>query len=119
MDVSRILHLFTLFSGERSEAVAVPLVEGAMAEVRGRLRADADETDLRLCYLCAAVANLRHTEMLAARDRLTRTAAGSVSELHNAAEKFELAEALVSAYRASCRTLLEDTAFCFCNTPCQ
>ena len=70
MNMEQVALLFGLFAGPDVVAEEyTPILTMAVQEVPQGLLPDADETDARLCYLAAAVALLRYTEMTAARDR--------------------------------------------------
>lgn len=114
MNQEQVALLFGLFAGE--DTLAEPygaVLEMAVQEVKQALKADADETDARLCYLAAAVAFQRYTEITAARDRAACTFAGTIAQNTDAAQKLAFAQSLVWAYRGLCRSLLEDETFAF------
>lgn len=114
MNTQKIRLLFTLFSGEKNSPETEPLLQGAMLEVEGRLRPGADKSDERLDYLAAAIANLRHTELLATRDRLVYTAAGSAPTHDSGKNRPFFAATLMKAYLDTAQPLLCDDAFAFC-----
>lgn len=107
--------LFTLFSGEADASGYLPLLSLAAAEVRRALRDGADETDVRLCYLAAAVANLRYQEIWGIRGGVLAVYAGNVAAAPDDV-KGSLAERLVAAYRGICADLLRDETFFFIGT---
>lgn len=115
MDLNKIGGLFTLLSGETDVSGCLPLLELSAAEVRRGLREDADETDLRLCWFAAALANLRYRQICGARDGVLATYAGTVGDAPDSS-KMSFAERLASSYRGMCRDLLRDEAFCFLGT---
>lgn len=81
MSDEQITLLFGLFAGEDVLAETYEsILTMAAEEVRQQLLPGADEMDARLCYLAAAVAFLRYTEITAARDRATCTFAGTVAQ---------------------------------------
>ncbi len=108
MNYALLCSLFVLFSGEQDVDYHAALLEAAMYEVRAQLREDADETQARLCYLCAAIANLRYTELYGARDRALVTYAGTVARQPDGEQQLRFARNLVSSYRALCSDLLCD-----------
>lgn len=112
MDMQMIGGLFTLFSGETDVSGYLPLLRLAAAEVRRALREDADETDVRLCYLAAAVANLRYQEIWGTREGVTAVYAGNLPAAPDGV-KDSMAQRLVAAYRAVCKELLRDETFVF------
>lgn len=114
MNEEQIALLFGLFAGETVLASSYTAVlQMAKQEVRQALKAEADETDARLCYLAAAVALLRYTEITAARDRTACTFAGTIAQNTDGEQKHAFALRLVAAYRNLCRELLEDETFLF------
>ena len=115
MDMQMIGGLFTLFSGETDVSGYLPLLSLAAAEVRRALRDGADETDVRLCYLAAAVANLRYQEIWGIRGGETAVYAGNIAAAPDGV-RGSMAERLVSAYRAACAELLRDETFFFIGT---
>lgn len=114
MNQEQIALLFGLFAGPEVLAESYTAVlEMAAQEVRQSLKAEADETDARLCYLAAALGFLRYTEITAARDRAACTFAGTIAQNTDASQKLSFARLLVQAYRGLCRSLLEDEDFVF------
>ncbi|MBR3630986.1 MAG: hypothetical protein IKN55_11035 [Oscillospiraceae bacterium] len=112
MDMKMIGGLFTLFSGETDVCGYLPLLNLAAAEVRRALREGADETDVRLCYLAAAVANLRYRQIWGTRAGVTAVYAGTVPAAPDCV-KDDMAYRLVAAYKAVCRDMLRDETFFF------
>ena len=85
MDMDQVKALFTLFSGEEDTTTYQPVIYVAMTEVRQMLREGASETDARLGYLAAAIANLRYTEIFGAREKALATYAGTIARQSEAA----------------------------------
>lgn len=100
--------LFTLFSGEEDVKRYMPLLSSAMEEINARLRIDVNTADMRLYYLAAAVANLRYTQITAARDKALATYAGTIARQSDASQQLRFAENLVSTYEGLCSELLKD-----------
>lgn len=113
MNLQMILPLFTLFSGEEDGQVFMPLLMTASEEVRRQIREGADSSDVRLCYLVAAVANLRYTQMYGARDKALATYAGTIARQSDASQQLRFAQQLVRSYRGLCADLLCDSEFIF------
>ena len=113
MDMETIGSLFRLFSGETDVALHLPLLYTAVGEVRARLREDADEKDIRLAYLAAAIANVRYAQIYAAREKVTATYAGTIATMSDGDQVLRFAESLVSAYCGLCAELLTDKGFDF------
>lgn len=113
MNLQMILPLFALFSGEEEAQTFMPLLVTAGEEVRRQLREGADSSDVRLCYLTAAVANLRYTQMYGARDKALATYAGTIARQSDASQQLVFAQQLVRSYRGLCADLLCDRDFVF------
>lgn len=113
MNMQMIGSLFTLFSGEDDVQRYMPLLMTAVHEVTGKLRSDADVTEVRLCYLAAAIANLRYTQMHGAREKALATYAGTIARQSDAEQQVCFAGRLVHSYRALCSDLLRDEDFVF------
>ena len=113
MNLQQVAPIFILFSGERDTAKFQPLLRSAVLEVRAMLRADADVSDERLTYLAAAIANLRHSQMLCAQQTKLYTAAGSVPKSDGSGNRPVFAQALRDAYLRAAAPLLRDDSFLF------
>lgn len=113
MNLQQTAPIFTLFSGETDTTAFQPLLHSAILEVRGMLRADADETDERLTYLAAAIANLRHSQMLAAQQTKVYTNAGSAPKAKESGNRPLFAQSLAEAYLKAAAPLLRDDSFVF------
>ncbi len=111
MDMQTVAALFTLFSGQEDTQTYAPFLTGAVQEVTQSLREGADVTDPRLCYLAAAIANLRYMQTDAAP--ALATYAGTVQVAADWSGRCDLAEGLARGYRSLCRDLLQDAAFVF------
>ncbi len=113
IDTAKCADLFCLFAMLSEVGEYQPLLEAAIAECERMLRDGADRSDVRLCYFCAALANLRYTQMMAARYELSHTYAGTVAKSHDATVPCGFAERLVHEYRAAATDLLIDCRFLF------
>lgn len=113
MNLTMIGSLFSLFSGEKDVQACLPLLMAAMEEITRKLRRAADAGEVRLCYLAAAIANLRFTEMYGARESALATYAGTASRRSDSSQQLCFARHLVSSYEALCRDLLKDEHFMF------
>ncbi len=113
MNFQMIGSLFTLFSGEPDQKKHMPLLMTAVHEVSAKLREGADATEARLCYLCAAIANLRYTQMYGAREKALATYAGTIARQSDGEQQLRFAVQLVRSYRALCSDLLQDEEFLF------
>lgn len=104
-----ITSLFSLFSGEDDPEQFLPILTASIQEVRSVLTETADESDSRLCYLVASIANLRYTEIHGARENCLATYAGTVSRESDGAQRLRFAQKLVRSYQGLCRDLLRDS----------
>lgn len=114
MNNTTVRLLFKLFSGVDTikNPDYLPIVEVAISEVERMLRYGADETDIRLCYLSAALANYRYRQMLCAQDRTEVTYAGRMSrDEHDIS--LEYAEKMFRDYLHLCDDLVTSTDFVF------
>lgn len=118
MNMEMVCSLFSLFSGAEDVNRFMPLLIAAIAEVRSQLRPEADGSEIRLCYLSAAVANLRFTHIFGAQDKALATYAGTIARQSDASQQLRFAEHLVSCYRALCADLLRDDRFIFFGMRC-
>ncbi len=113
MDMQMVYSLFKLFSGEQDTEKYLPLLMAAVQEVKSSLFREEDIHEVRLCYLAAAVANLRYTQIFGAKEKALVTYAGNISrevDMHN---QVHFAEQLVRSYRALCSDLLKENEFVF------
>ena len=78
MNIESVKSLFRMFSGEDEPEKYAPLIELALAEVEKMLLPDADRSDVRLPFLCAAIANYRLCQINSSRDRTQVTYAGKM-----------------------------------------
>lgn len=113
MNMQMIGSLFSLFSGEEDLQRHMPLLMTAIHEVTGKLRTEADAAEVRLCYLAAAIANLRYTQMYGAREKALATYAGTIARQSDGEQQMRFALQLVRSYQALCSDLLRDEDFVF------
>ncbi|MBQ7131295.1 MAG: hypothetical protein IJO29_01875 [Oscillospiraceae bacterium] len=107
---------FSVLSNESNTTLYLPLILGAINEVDSKLKADCDKTQQRVINLCAALANLRYIQSTAARDKLTHSYAGKITQTRNASEKLELALSMFCGMLKNCEDILEDRNFYFMST---
>ncbi len=112
MNIQMISSLFVLFSGETDSRRYLPLITAAVYEVMQQLRPEADGSEARLCYLAAAVANLRYVQMFGARETALATYAGNVTR-NSDFSHIRFAKQLVLSYRRLCTDLLKEEDFVF------
>jgi hypothetical protein len=108
-----IYSLFRLFSGEEDSEKYMPILTTAIEEVKSALLREEDVQEVRLCYLAAAVANLRYIQMFGAQTKALATYAGTVAKESDFSHQIRFAEQLVNSYKALCRDLLADQNFFF------
>jgi len=113
MDMQMIYSLFRLFSGEQDAESYMPLLLTAVEEVKICLENQDNIRDVRLCYLAAAVANLRYTQLYGAREKALATYAGNLSKESDLSHQIRFAEQLVNSYKALCSDLLKEQNFFF------
>lgn len=114
MNMQMIGSLFALFSGEQDVQKFLPLLMTAVQEVLQMLRGEADGSEVRLCYLAAAIANLRYTQMYGAQEKALATYAGTIARQSDSDQQLRFAKQLVYSYRGLCADLIRDTDFVFC-----
>ena len=105
MNIDSVRSLFRLFTGEETGDIYLPLVLSAIKEVEGMLLPEADPTDIRLDYLCAALANHRLQLIRAAAGKPEYTFAGKLPDKgeNNA---IVYSARLLSEYYELCRDLI-------------
>lgn len=113
MNIEKISGLFTLFSGETDVKKYMPIINSSICDVLPKLKKSADLNDERLAFLCAAIANLRYMQIIAQKDKLTYTYAGTVSKTDNGELKSRLARNLVRDYWLNISDLVDDCDFVF------
>ena len=101
MNQEKARSILRMFSGVADVKSLDPLLDEATAQVERMLLPDADRD-----YLCAALANLRHSQMLAAQSQLTYTYAGTVAKESDRGQKVPFAQALAEEYLKACADLL-------------
>ena len=112
MDIESVKTLFTMFSGEEVTEEFSPLIVLAIAETEKMLLPDADRSDIRLGFLCAACANRRLQQINSSRERSKETFAGKVlSESQNTSLHY--AESLYKDYLQLCDDLIKPSCFVF------
>lgn len=112
MNIESVKTLFTLFSGEDSLEKYMPVITLAVSEVEAILISP-DESDIRLDFLCAAVANFRLRQINASRDRTEFTYAGKMTAGDTEKSSLRCAEALLRDYMSLCKGLIRNESFTF------
>ena len=88
MHIESVKSLFTIFTGETNYDAFMPIINLAVSETEKMLRTDADTEDVRLDFLCAAIANFRLVQI-------------------------KYAEKLMCDYISLCRDLIISDSFAF------
>lgn len=112
MNLTKIKSLFTLFSGDTFAELHEPFIEIAVIEVERMLLENADKEDVRLDFLCAAIANFRYYQALAASDRSEYTYGGKVISSCEG-KILDFAEGLLKGYFRLCDDLINGADFVF------
>lgn len=113
MNIESVKSLFTLFSGEESSEKYMPLISLAAAETETMLAEGADSGDIRLDFLCAAIANYRLQQINAAHDRTESTYAGRMTSSAGNSGALKYAEKLLADYINLCGSLITPKTFMF------
>ncbi|MDE6092095.1 MAG: hypothetical protein K2G14_03270, partial [Ruminococcus sp.] len=112
MNIESIKTLFTLFSGEDVSETYTQLITLAISEVEKMLLPESDPTDIRLDFLCAAIANNRLQQINSARERAEFTVAGKMLTVsQNTALSYS--EKLLRDYMNLCEDLIKPKTFMF------
>lgn len=113
LNIESVKSLFTLFSGECHLEPYMPLISLAAAETEKMLAEGADVTDIRLDFLCAAIANYRLQQINAAHDRTESTYAGGFAVSPENSGSLRYAEKLLGDYMNLCQDLIKPRTFMF------
>ncbi len=113
MNIESVRTLFSLFSGENETEALMPFVTLAMAEMEKMLSENADITDVRLEFLCAAQANYRYCQANAARDDSVNTYGGKLAKYSDKSSALRYAELLLADYMNMCGDLIKPKTFMF------
>ena len=114
MEMRTVKLLFRLFSGVdiETETEYVLIVEMAVTEVEKMLKEGADSSDIRLCYLSAALANYRYRQIICGQDRTEVTYAGKMSRAEHDIS-LEYAEKMFRDYVHLCEDIIVSSDFVF------
>lgn len=112
MNIESVKTLFTLFSGEDISETYTPIITLAVSEIEKMLVPEANNEDIRLEFLCAAIANHRLQQINSARERAEFTVAG---KMLTASQNTALAysEKLLRDYMNMCDDLIKPKTFMF------
>lgn len=117
MNIESVKSVFTLFSGETDFEKYSPIIDLAVSEVENMISSEGC-SDVRLDFLCAALANYRLQQINAAHDRYEDTYAGKM--LNSPADSGTLgyAERLLADYMDLCRDIIKPQTFTFMSFGC-
>ncbi|MBQ8296605.1 MAG: hypothetical protein IJX77_02340 [Ruminococcus sp.] len=113
MNIESVTTLFQLFSGEDDTEKYQPIISLAVSETEKMLADGADITDVRLEFLCAAIANYRLQQINAAHDRSESTYAGKLVTSPENSGALGYAEKLLADYMNLCSGLIKPRTFVF------
>ena len=116
IDITNVKALFELFSGESANSEWSPVITMAVYEVRNMLLPDADDTDTRLEFLAASVANYRAQEIKLSSGRREYEYIGRMDG-GGARTSLAGAETLMREYVQLCRGLIKADTFVFETIP--
>ncbi len=112
MNIESVKSLFRLFSGEDEIEKYAPFIGLALTETEKMLLPDADKTDVRLSFLCAAIANHRFRQFESARDRTQITYGGKMLT-DSSGSVLVNSEKLLRDYLEICSDLISPRIFTF------
>ena len=112
--IESVKSVFALLSGIDDCEKYSSVITLAVHEVEDML-IDEDCADIRLDFLCAALANFRVQQLLAAHDRSEFTFAGKTASVSSAknVSPLHFAEKLLGDYLAMCKNLVKPQPFVF------
>ena len=104
-----------MFSGETDTEKYYALIESAVLYVGRQLKKSEYETDSRVPFYVASVANLVYSRAVSMRYKLSQTYAGSVTQVPSETNVIVcgMAEKLCEGYRSLCSDILKDDTFWF------
>ena len=112
----KVKQIFTLFAGEPANVDWLAVITAACREVEGMLLPDADDTDVRLEFLAAAVANSRAQTIRLSSGKSGYEYAGSIIAPGKSSSA-DFAAALLRDYMELCRGLIKPKVFIFETIP--
>lgn len=111
INVDLVKTLFKLFSGQESENDNHFIIM-AMLETKEILLPDVNETDERINFLCAVIANYRYQQAKAAADNSMYTYAGGMIKA-NKNTTLAFAESMLRDYYQLCHNIIKPQNFIF------
>lgn len=113
MNIESIKSLFRLISGEDSCEGFMPVITLAVKETENMLLPDTDPSDVRLEFLCAAIANYRLCTIKNAQDRTDSTYGGKMLSDSQNIHSLSYAKNLLNDYFDLCHELIKPKTFTF------
>ncbi|MBR2284244.1 MAG: hypothetical protein IJ874_07485 [Ruminococcus sp.] len=113
MNTESVKSLFTLFSGEECADRYAPAIALAIRETESMLLPEADSSDVRLEFLCAAIADYHVQLIKHSQDRRNVTYAGKYLSGGSGSTALAGAERLVREHMELCRELISPQGFVF------
>lgn len=118
MNIESVKNIFSLFSHELELEKYSPLIALAVNETENMLVSPDVSNDIRLDFLCAAIANYRLQQINASHDRSEITFAGKMNAASRNESPLKYAEKLVCDYINICRDLVKAKTFIFMSFDC-
>jgi hypothetical protein len=116
INVMNVKQIFTLFSGEPANVSWLAVITAACREVEEMLLPGTDDTDVRLEFLAAAVANSRAQTIRLSSGKSGYEYAGSISAPGKSTSS-DFAAALLRDYMELCSDLIKPKTFIFETIP--
>ncbi len=113
MNIESIKSLFRLISGEESCEGLMPVITLAVKETENMMLPDADPSDVRLEFLCAAIANYRYRLIKNSQDRTDSTYGGKMLSDSKNMNTLSFAKNLLNDYFDLCHDLIKPKTFTF------
>lgn len=113
INVNNVKSLFELFSGESANSKWLPVIYMACLEVGSILLPTADETDTRIEFLAASVANYRAQEIKLSSGKSEYEYIGEMKSGGSAAASLRGAASLMREYVKMCRDMIKTDTFIF------
>lgn len=118
MNIESVKNIFSLFSGETDLEKYSPLIALAVRETDKMLVSENIEGDIRLDFLCAALANYRLQQINAAHDRSESTYTGKMITSPQNSGTLKYAEKLLQDYINLCSDIIKPRTFMFASFSC-
>lgn len=113
MNIESVKNIFALFSGETDLEKFSPIIALAVCETEKMLVSESTNGDIRLDFLCAALANYRLQQMNAAHDRSESTYMDKAVTSGQDSGTLKYAEKLLQDYINLCSDIIKPRTFMF------